>query len=126
MAKMRDMDVRAVAVEKALEALKDGSFMNKAEQAGAKTYAYPVEIDIDGNGELTEVWVTNEMVCKSWKPYKTKYGEKPAYNPFEVQREYEADLEAKRIEAEAKAKAKADKLKAKGKAVPQTAEKTEE
>lgn len=115
MEKMRDMDVRAKAIEIANNALKDGTFMEKAEPCGAKTFAYPCEIVIDGN-EPTEVWVTAELVCKSWKPYKTRYGTKSPFDPYEVQAEYERDQEAKRIEAEAKAKAKADKLAAKGKA----------
>ena len=114
--KMRDMDVRERAIAIATEALQNGTFMEKAEPAGAKTHAYPCEIDINGDGIMQEVWVTAELVCKSWKPYKTRYGEKKAFDPYEVQAEYEREQEAKRIEAEAKAKAKADKLKAKGKA----------
>jgi hypothetical protein len=112
--KMRDMDVRATAVEAVMNALRDGTFMDKAENAGAKTLAYPVELDINGDGSTQEVWVTIEPVCKSWKPYKVNSQSKgvetyPPYDPFEAQAKYERDQEVKRIKAEQKAKEKAEK-----------------
>lgn len=115
MAKMRDMDVKAMAVERAIEALQNGTFMENAEPAGAKTFAYRTEFDIEGNGTMTEVWVTIEFTTKMWKAYNTRYGVQDAYDPFEAQAEYEqvlADRETRKAEAEAK---KAKKLAKKAK-----------
>ena len=118
---MRDMDVRAKAVEIAMKAIEDGTFMEKAEKAGQKTLAYPVELDIEDNGNTTEVWVTAEFVCKAWKPYNARGVMHDAYNPFEDEAEWQdtlaqrekrakevADKKAKKIAKQNKAKAKGE------------------
>lgn len=110
MAKMRDMDVRAKAVEIAMNAIKDGTFMEKAEPAGQKTLAYPVEMDIESNGETTEVWVTVELVCKAWKPYNSKGTIYPPYNPFEVEAEWQDTLAGREKRAKEVAEKKAKKI----------------
>lgn len=110
MAKMRDMDVRAKSVEIAMEAVKNGTFMDKAEPAGQNTLAYPVELDIKGNGETTEVWVTLNATCKMWKEYNARGVMHPPYNPFEVEEEWQATLGDRKKRAEEVAEKKAKKI----------------
>lgn len=70
-----------------------------AEQVGSFTYAVPVEV------EGQEVWVEVAFTAKQW--YATKVAE--AYDPFEKQVEWKAEMAEREAKAEAKAKAKAEK-----------------
>lgn len=121
MAKMKEKEVQALAVELTIKALRDGTFWDKAEEVGKNQYAYPNEIDIEGNGDLVEVWTTLDFTCKKWKEYNARGVMHEAYNPFEVQAAYLADLEAKKVKAE-KAKANKEKKIAKQKAAREKAE----
>ena len=109
--KLRDMDVREKAVEIAINALIENKFFKKAEQIGNKAWAYPTEIDIEGTGETTEVWVVLDLTCKNWKPRNVKGIMTTPFDPFEVIREWELDKEKKALKAKEVAEKKAKKIK---------------
>ena len=119
MAKMKDTEVRELAMSMANEALKNGTFLEKVEPAGKQTVAYPCEIDIERNGNLQEVWVKFSMSVPHWKPYNAKGIMKDPYNPFEEEEAWQFELNQRKAKAEeAKAKkekkiAKTEKAKAK-------------
>lgn len=104
------MDVQSKAVEITTNALKDGTFFEKAENAGRNCFAYPCEIDIEGNGETTEVWVTIDLTCKKWKPYNSKGTIYPPYNPFDVENEWQSTLAERERKAKEIAEKKAKKI----------------
>jgi len=124
MAKMREMDIRAKAVELTIEALKNGTFMEKAEPAGQNCYAYPNEFDINGTGEMTEVWTTIDCTCKMWRPYNARGVMHEAYDPFEVQREWEETLAERKRKADEVAEKKAKKIAKQNKAKEKAEDKT--
>lgn len=109
MPKLRDMDVRAVAMQTALdsfnEAINDTTFKTSLENAGQNAFAFKTEVDIEGKGELTEVWVEFKATVKTWKPHSVKGTEHPAYCPFTVEQEWQDTLQ----DRERKAKERADK-----------------
>ncbi len=70
-----------------------------AEQVGTFTYAVPVEV------EGQEVWVETTFTAKNWYDTKTS----KAYDPFEKQAEWKAEMAEREAKAEAKAKEKAEK-----------------
>jgi hypothetical protein len=120
MAKMKDTEVREMAMALATEALKNGTFTEKVEPAGKQTVAFPCEIDIEGNGEPKEVWVKFVMSVPHWKRYNSRGTIHEAYNPFEDENEWQFELNQRRERVE-KAKANKEKkiakqnaLKAKG------------
>lgn len=92
MAKLKKAEKLALAKAEGLKAM---GLPMTAEQVDGYKFAIPVEVE----GE--ERWVEVTLVAKN-----------DDYDPFVVQSEWKADVEAKRIEAETKAKAKADKEKA--------------
>lgn len=110
MPKMKEKDVRAESVRIAIEALKDGTFMEKAEPAGQNCYAYPVELDIDGNGTPTEIWVTADFTCKMWRQYNAKGELHEPYNPFEVEAEWQDVLAERKRKADEAAEKKAQRV----------------
>ena len=109
MPKLRDMDVRAKAVEIATNALMENTFFTLAEKIGDKMWSYPTQIDIEGNGEKTEVWVVLDLTCKTWKERNVKGIMTPAFDPFEVAQEWQRS----KVEKEQKAKEKEKKKRAK-------------
>lgn len=63
--------------------------------------AIPVKVADSG---VDEIWVKVDLTCAQYVDTKVS----KAFNPFELQAEYEAECEAKAKEREAKAKAKAE------------------
>ena len=106
MAKMRQMDVKEQAKAKTFEALQNGSFFEKAEKIGAYEFAYPTEFDINGDGQMTEVWTTVELTAKNW--YATS--KSTAFDPFEKADEYAQTLADRQARADEIARKKAEKL----------------
>ena len=121
MAKMKDTEIRAKAMAIALEALKDGTFYEKAEAAGKQALAYPTEMDINGDGEPTEVWVRFGISVPHWKPYNSRGEIHEAYNPFEEEEAWQFELKGRKARPE-KAKANKEKIIAKQKRLKEKAE----
>jgi hypothetical protein len=69
--------------------------------------AIPVKVD---GAPVDEIWVKVDLTCAQYVDTKVS----KAFNPFELQAEYEAECEAKAKEAEAKAKAREEKKNRKG------------
>ena len=111
---MRDMDVRATAVKEAFARLINADAQG-LENAGQNTVAVPIMIDIDGNGEPVEVWVTAQLTVKQWKPYNSKGIMREAYDPFTAEAAWQAELAVRAAKAE-QAKANKEKRIAKAKA----------
>lgn len=105
--KMNTPTIKALAKSDVFESIKPTLDELNAEYIGNVAY-------IPMNYEDVEVWVEVKLTTKNWYDSKSSTGNViKGFDVFEKQREYNEEMEIKRIEAEAKAKAKADKEKAK-------------
>ena len=109
MAKMRDMDVRAYAVKVAAEKLFGGA-SEGVEPAGKNTVAVPIMVDINGDGEPVEVWVTAQLTVKQWKPYTARGVEHSPYDPFEAEADWQRELAIREQKAADRKAAKEKKV----------------
>lgn len=96
---LKQAEIQAKVKADAFDAVKD-LFGDKGEQFADFSLAVPVEV------EGKEYWAKISVVCGQIKDTKTS----PAFDPFAVAEEWQADKEYKAQLAESKAKAKADKL----------------
>jgi len=115
MAKMRDMDVRAYAVKEAAVRY-FGHLEGEIEFAGQNTVAMPIMVDVNGDGNPVEVWVTAQLTVKQWKPYNARGVEHSPYDPFEAEAEWQRELAVRAQKAADREAAKAKKAAKKEKA----------
>ena len=114
MAKMRDMDVRAYAVKEAA-ARYFGHLAGEIEFAGQNTVAMPIMVDVNGDGNPVEVWVTAQLTVKQWKPYNVRGVAHSPYDPFEAEAEWQRELGVRAQKAADREAAKARKAAKKAK-----------
>lgn len=108
MTTLKMAEIKEMAKNQVLSMLSETFENCNAEMYNGKFHlAIPTHIE---GAPVDEIWVKVDLTCAQYVDTKVS----KAFNPFELQSEYEAECEAKAKEAEAKRKAREEKKNRKG------------
>lgn len=103
MSTLKMSEVKEIAKTQVLALLSEVLENSNAEMYNGKFHlAIPTHVE---GAPVDEIWVKVDLTCAQYVNTKVS----PAFNPFELQAEYEAECDAKAKEAEAKRKAREEK-----------------
>ena len=103
MTALKMAEIKEMAKNQVLAMLSEVLENSNAEMYNGKFHvAIPTHVE---GAPVDEIWVKVDLTCAQYVDTKVS----KAFNPFELQSEYEAECEAKAKEAEAKRKAREEK-----------------
>ena len=103
MTTLKMAEIKEMAKNQVLAMLSEVLENSNAEMYNGKFHvAIPTHVE---GAPVDEIWVKVDLTCAQYVDTKVS----KAFNPFELQSEYEAECEAKAKEAEAKRKAREEK-----------------